>query len=581
MTKLSNKDTNRVKLIAAHTVILLVLSNQTQAANTMAAKVDFFDLVTIQDLSFATDTLTQLRNTSMLLRSGKEQNGNTQGKGLQMDDYQSDCCRAKICGCNPPQHNTMRSRNINAIGWIMERLADTLEDTLSEIDALLNSEPTIQKRNIIGDAISSITGLATEDQLQQTMDLITSSNAQADHNLLSIVELATKQHSLEQQLRRTNEVFTNLFYNSIKMQIGENSRNIHLMAYAIRLTRIVDNFHHKWTQIADSLMHNRPNYHTMPGEALQQANQKFERFYGKVNLDIKMGILGRNGRAKLLTTLTESTVHFFLHKKDGTTRLVSHAHIPLFKHGFELHPIPGHGTQENWLAVNQHGTEGILIHEQERYRMPTYDNIMYLKYRPLVLNTKEIQCLQHPDKNTHGECIGTKLRMLDDFTLLFMGEKLELQIICNQTDTKAIHISKYQVASIPGHCQAISGTFTIPSFGMNSDIRLEWTFPPTQKDSDSLLYIEDIHIPDLLRQHGVKLGQLASNSESLRNEDFLGDPRRTLQNLKFRLKERVRTSKRTSHQILNHMIPVYVIAGIITLCAITVLMILIYITRLA
>ena len=350
-------------LCAILTTILAVSELAKATSLEVAVKVDYFSLVTVQDLSIATETLTQLWNTSRILSQSyrhKTARGNTESTTTAKPVSTSDCCRAKLCSCTRTERSSL-NEDRHAIAWVLETLAQSLEDTLREIDALLNTTPNVQKRNILGDIISSITGLATHEQLERTIELITTSNDQADRNLLSVVQLSTIQHSMEKQLAQTNQFFTEVI-NDIIPELDDIATNTHILTYAIRLTSIVDTFRRKWERIVESLMHNRPNYHTLPGEAMQRASIKFERFYGKVNQDIKMGVLDKDKKINMLSTMKESTVHFYLYDNAASRKLVTNADIPLFKQGFKLTPLREMSTHEYWIATNQHNTEGVLIY---------------------------------------------------------------------------------------------------------------------------------------------------------------------------------------------------------------------------
>jgi hypothetical protein len=166
---------------------------------------------------------------------------------------------------------------------------------------MVNFHNERQKRNILGNVISKITGLSTKEQLAQVAQMIMQDQDQMQATLMKLVDLTIGKGSITERLQGLSQHMEHL---KVEIsQLGEAQQKtaaivlyvIQFLAIDSKLSAIVDHYVTLWENIISSILHGYTIPQIMPEQALTQAMKIFKGYYGKQKGLIKFGIQKENG----------------------------------------------------------------------------------------------------------------------------------------------------------------------------------------------------------------------------------------------------------------------------------------------
>ena len=454
---------------------------------------------------------------------------------------------------------------------LLRHLTSDLLNSIHQIQQFLT--PTINRRtrNVIGDIISSLTGLATQEQLRKNL---LDTGGESDQNLLHIADLARNQDSIHTRIEEMSAELNSIYEVTERQSFNKITRVLQLTSYALQLIFLTTEYKVMWSDIASSITNEHSNHHTIPLPAILEARTTFLKYYGSKNYNTRFGIT-HNDQFLHIPTMAQSSVQYFLHIKPNQTQLITQIDIPIFQHGYRFHPISDPISPGSWLIVNSANTEGIVVTHSHRSNMHIYHDTTFLTTREVRITTHQTSCFLNIDNNCHH----ILLHALDNNHYLYSGDNPhQINIDCNHNPTP-IKLHKFHILHLPYQCTAYSETYMIPRF-INDDIRQLIPPAPPCADENRLLQATIDNLAARFN-HPVSVTKIKPLQGQLKKADFKGPIDRLYQRLHERLQLRIARDQRINASTFSSIWPMYVVAAIIALAAATALIILIYIARYA
>ena len=430
-----------------------------------------------------------------------------------------------------------------------------------------------QSRNIIGDVISSLTGLATQKQLEQNLQ---KGEGETDLNLLHIADLAQNQDSIHQKIKHMeNELNVMLELNAEKAEAYILVTKVQqLNTYALQLILVTMEYKNMWSEIAFSIANGNTNHHTIPLQAILDARKTFHKYYGSKNQDTRFGITQADHLLHI-ATLAQSSVEYLSYATKDNTQILTQINLPISQHGYSFHTIPYPTEPNKWLIVNVARTQGLIISHTDRINMQIYHDTAFLMKRIVRINTFQVACFLDLQRNCHQ----IDLQALDDNHFLYYGDEAhELNINCGQQPT-LIRLQKHHILHLPYQCSAYSETYTIPQY-LNDGGHTYTPATPPNTDNNQLLQAS---FDNLLKQfnHPVGIIKIKPRQGQLLKSDFQGPMSHLYQRLHERLQSRIQHQQQIQTATSSTIWPIYPVAAVIAITAITGVVLLIYIARYA
>ena len=171
---------------------------------------------------------------------------------------------------------------LNTMEPLVRHLTNDLIISIRQIKQLLSPIKHRQARNVIGDVIASLTGLATQKQLEEVAN---NNEGEIDQNLLHIADLTRNQDSIHQKIKQLTIELTAINEVSVNNSMGfiYITRIQQLTTYTLQLILLTTEYKREWTDIMSSISNRNTNHHTIPLEAMMAARKRFHMYYGSKN----------------------------------------------------------------------------------------------------------------------------------------------------------------------------------------------------------------------------------------------------------------------------------------------------------
>ena len=486
----------------------------------------------------------------------------------------------RLAAPNTSQYNVLRpNENIRynqmwsqtTMGPLLKHLTTDILNSISQMEQFLTPTTNRHTRNILGNIISSLTGLATQEQLE---DNLLNTDEQTDQNLLHIADLTRNQDTIYHRIKQMAEEVQTVYEVVNKNTMSHTTRVLQLTSYALQLTFLAMEYRNMWADIVSAISNGHSNHHSVPLNTILEARETFHKYYGSNNHNTRFGIT-HGGKFLHIPTIAKSTVDYLLHTTMNQTKLITAINIPIYQHGYSFHTIPNPSSPNTWLLVNADQTEAVVLSHSDRAKMSVYHGTAFLNTREVRISTHQTSCFLDLTKNCHQY----DLRALDDNHYLYEGHRAhQLNIDCGQQPIP-IKLQRFQILHLPYQCRAYSDTYTIPRFLNDEDQR---HIPPTPPDTEENRLIQTT-FESLAHQfkHPVLITKITPVQGQLTSTDFTGPVDHLYQRLHDRLERRVLRDQTISSTTFSSVWPIYLVAGLIAIAIAAALIILIYLARFA